>query len=85
VVQFVLFVTRRLRLERVLARSFVGRARQTQFPPSALCLAPRLAKLLLCLPEFALELLQLFLEGSNLTLDRFDPVDRRILRIGHDR
>jgi hypothetical protein len=50
-----------------------------------LCLASRLAKLLLRLPEFALELLQLFLQASNLTLDGFDPVDRGILRVGHNR
>ena len=72
-------------LERVLPRSFLGLASLTQLLLSALCLASRLAKLLLCLPEFALELLQLFLEASNLTLDRFDPVDRGILRVSHDR
>jgi hypothetical protein len=72
-------------VERVLPRSFLGLASLTQFLLRALCLASRLAKLLLCLPEFVLELLQLFLEASDLTLDCFDPVDRSILRIGHDR
>jgi hypothetical protein len=72
-------------LERVLSRSLLGLASLTQFLLSALCLASRLAKLLLCLPEFALELLQLFLEASNLTLDGFDPVDRSILCVGHHR
>ena len=71
-------------VERGLPRSFLGLASLTQFLLSALCLASRLAKLLLCLPEFALELLQLFLEASNLTLDGFDPVDLGILRVGRD-
>jgi hypothetical protein len=44
-----------------------------------------LAKLLLCLPGFALEALQLALKPANLTLDSFDPVNSRILRIGDHR
>jgi hypothetical protein len=73
------------RLERVLPRSFGGLASLAQLLLSALCLAPRLAELLLCLPEFALKALQLALETANLPLDSFDPVDRGILRISHDR
>jgi hypothetical protein len=72
-------------LERVLPLSFGGLASLTQLLSSALRLAPRLAELPLCLPEFALEVLQLALESANLTLDRFDSVDRGILRISHDR
>src|SRR5260370_10857760 len=73
------------RLERILARSFGGLGSLTQLLLSGLCLASRLAELLLCLPEFALEALQLALESANLTLDSLDPVDRGILRISHDR
>jgi hypothetical protein len=73
------------RLERVLPRSFGGLASLTQLLLSALYLAPRVAELLLCLPEFALEALQLALEPANVTLDSLDPVDRGILRISHDR
>ena len=72
-------------LERVLPFSFGGLASLAQLLLSALCLAARLADLLLRLPEFALEVLQLALKPANLTLDSFDPVKRNILRIGHDR
>jgi hypothetical protein len=71
--------------DRVLPGSFLGLASLTEFLVSALRLASRLAKLLLRLPEFALEVLQLALKPANLTLDSFDPVNRGILRIGHDR
>jgi hypothetical protein len=45
----------------------------------ALRLASRLAELLLCLAEFALELLQLAVQTPYLALDRFNPFDRRVL------
>jgi hypothetical protein len=44
-----------------------------------------LAELPLRLPKLALEALQLALDTSHLTLDSFDPVDRIVLRIGHER
>jgi hypothetical protein len=72
-------------LEHFLPGSFGSLASLTHFFLSALRLVPRLAELLLRLPEFALEALQLFLEASNLTLDGCDPIDRRILRVGRDR
>ena len=81
---------RRLRLggcsvEHFLPGSFGSLASLTHFFVSALRLVPRLAELLLRLPEFALEALQLALKSANLPLDSFDPVNRGILRVGHDR
>jgi hypothetical protein len=67
-------------LERILSRSFLGLA---SLLLRALCLAPRLAELPLRLSQLMLEALQLALHTSHLTFDRFDPVDRSILCIGH--
>jgi hypothetical protein len=69
-------------LERLLPRPFLG---LTSLLLRALRLAPRLAELPLRLPKFMLEALQLALDTSHLTLDRFDAVDRSILRIGRHR
>jgi hypothetical protein len=44
-----------------------------------------LVELLLRLPEFALEPLQVGLETANPTLDSLDPVDWGILRLSLDR
>jgi hypothetical protein len=65
-----------------LSRSFFGLA---SLLLRALRLAPRLAELPLRLPKLMLEALQLTLDTPHLTLDRFDAVDRSILRIGRDR
>jgi hypothetical protein len=51
----------------------------------ALRLASRLLELLLRRAEFALELLHFALENAQLTLDRFDPVGRRVLCVGSGR
>jgi hypothetical protein len=71
--------------DRVLPGSFLGLASLTEFLVSALRLASRLAKLLLLLPEFALELVQFAFQPANLVLDSLDPIDRSILRISRSR
>jgi len=65
--------------------SLLGLACLTRLLSSAPRFVPRLTELLLCLSELALQLLQLALKAADFALDSVDPVDRGILRIGHDR
>jgi hypothetical protein len=69
----------------ILPRPFRGLTCLGKLALGTLCLASRLAELLLRLPEFAFEVLQLALYPTNLALNSFDPVDRGILRGGHNR
>jgi hypothetical protein len=81
---------RRLRLRgrgpgRVLPRLLCRLLSLASFFFRALRFASGLPELLLSLPEFAFELLQLVLEITHLPFDRFDPVDWGILRAGRGR